>query len=106
MIPVSISDDGSIILVSNSSYNGLAAIYTESGEIIKISGIKGTGYYPTISPDKKYVCYKSFIQGEGAMLQIPVLFDLENEKKIELSQADALAGTPAVAADGKIAYTI
>ena len=106
-IPLDISDDGTYILVTGSNYNGLALVNTQNDESVLITNSLNAGYYASISPDNRYVCYK-LIQPtkKGALLQAPMLYDIEEQWNIPLSRETKLAGTPDISESGNIAYTV
>lgn len=106
LVPVDVSKDLKLILFTNPINHGLQLLDTDSGESAVISDCPATGNYATISPDKKYVCFKNFVQIDGSVLQVPSLYDIAAGKLVELSPAVELAGTPAVSSDGKIAFTV
>ncbi|MBN1901517.1 hypothetical protein JW926_09375, partial [Candidatus Sumerlaeota bacterium] len=105
-IPVFVSDDSSLVLVTNDDYNGLSVVNTETGQSTMITTGINAGYYATISPDNRYVCYKAFQESADGLLQIPVIYDLVENASLELCLPAPLTGTPAVSVDGKIAYTL
>jgi len=100
-VPVCVSDDGSLVLLTNAFYDGLILL-NEKGESIAITEGVNAGYYASFSPDNSFVCYKGF-QGS---LQAPVLYDIQKGQNIILWTWVPLAGTPAVSVDGNIAFTI
>jgi len=105
-IPVSISQNGSYILVTNSLHTGLVLVNTNSGEHIVITESLGAGYFASFSPDNRFVCFKAFQVTETGLLQAPMLFDIAAQSSFPLWSWEPQTGTPTIAPDGKIAFTV
>ncbi|MCK4261338.1 MAG: C39 family peptidase [Halanaerobiales bacterium] len=106
IISVDTTDDGSLVLITSSNYHGLNLVNNITDKIDKVSKSMNSGYYATISPDKRFVCYKGFKMDKDAIMQAPMLYDIEQKKSIMLSDWSSLVGTPVVATNGNIAYTV
>ena len=104
-VPIALSADGSMLLVTSLNYDGLALINTETGETRFITDSRNAGYYANLSPCGRYAAYKGFRQEGSDLLQAPMLYDIEDRQIIQLSEWSDLSGTPAVSPNGKIAYT-
>jgi hypothetical protein len=104
-IPVFVSENGRYILTTGERHTGIVLIDTFAGESITISDVKGAGYYASISPDHRYVCYKAFKRSPESVLQKSILFDIKERREIPLNDWSPLAGTPAVSRDSRIAFT-
>jgi|GEM_PF-4394282 len=104
-LPVFVSESGNQILLTGERHTGLVLANLSTNENIVISSIKGTGYYASISPDEKFVCYKTFKHTPQGTLQKSMLFDIKAKREIALNEWSPLAGTPAVSSNSLIAYT-
>ena len=105
-IPVDSTADGTYVLVTNEFHHGLALINNQTGKTVTITDGRNAGYYATISDDARYVAYKAFTPQADAFMQKAMLFDVVNGKNVELTGWNLLVGTPAVAANGTVAYTV
>lgn len=106
VIPVCLSEDERFTLITSKGYDGLAIVNNETGEIRRITGGRNAGYYAGISPDNQYVSYKKITVMEDGIQQVPKLYDIVNDRNIPLAGKTNLCGTPSIAPDGKIAYTV
>jgi len=123
LIPISVSEDGRLVLLTNTFHDGLWLMQAADAEDAsdgapeQISTCPNAGYYASISPGNRYVCFKSFLRegksgGEGKredggrILQAPMLYDIAKRETIACAAWSRTAGTPAVAPDGKIAFTV
>lgn len=106
VLPVDISGDGDYVLVSNQFYHGLSLLNNHTGQTEIITVGRNAGYYATISDNLRYICFKAFQEENGRFLQKPMLYDLKSKSKISLTEWSPLAGTPTVAPNGQIAYTV
>ncbi|MBN1900982.1 C39 family peptidase, partial [Candidatus Sumerlaeota bacterium] len=104
-IPVFVSEDGRHILATGERHTGMALIDAFTGESLFLSQEKGAGYYAGISPDERYVCYKTFKRTKDAILQKSMLYDIAEKREIPLNDWTPLAGTPAVSRNSRIAFT-
>lgn len=105
-VPVGISEDGSAVLMTGESYQGLAIVDSTKGKATVVTDGLNAGVFPTISASGDFVGYKAFRESKGQRLQAPMLYDVAAGKSIQLYDFVVSAGTPAVASDGKIAFTI
>jgi peptidase C39-like protein/WD40 repeat protein len=105
-MPVYISRDASLLLLTTKTCDGLWLLHTDTGIKDIINTETSSGYYPSISPDNRFVCYKTFRKGEKAPLQIPTIYDIKEKKIIPLNKASTVAGTPAISSDGRIAFSV
>ena len=104
-VPLAVSEDLGQVLVTNAVSQGLELLLPATGESVLVTKQAGSGTYAALSPDGRFVCFKAFEPGGDGLLQVPTLFDTGSGKTIPLCKAAPLAGTPAVAADGKVFYT-
>jgi len=104
-LPVGVSDDGLYGLFSNPLYQGLWLVDLTEGNGTALSDAAGAGRYASFSEDDLYVCYKSFQRAQGDQLQASMLFDMRQQRIVNLSSWVELAGIPSVAQDGTVAYT-
>jgi len=105
-IPVCVSVDGGLVLITNSQHDGLILQDVAKGESVLVTEGMNSGYYASISPDNQYVCYKAIVKKKGVLLQAPMLYGIETGETVTLNGLCKVVGTPAVSADGKIAYTV
>lgn len=106
VLPIDISTDGGHVLVTNHNYHGLALLNNLTGDTEIITKGRNAGYYAKISDNLRYICYKAFQEEKGRYLQKPMLYDLNSHSEISLTDWNPLVGTPAVAPNGQIAYTV
>lgn len=104
-LPVFVSDDGALALVTDSLHRGLSLVRVKSGEIIFVTSSLNAGYYATISPDNRFVCFKSTERTAAGIIQTPCLFDIAEERAFALWEPSPVCGTPAIAPNGSIAFT-
>ena len=106
-VPVAISEDGGALLKTTESRQGLAVVDTVNGEQTLIAETLGAGNYASFSPDGGLVCYKKvLVAPDGARLFVPVIYSIATGKSIALAKPTDCAGTPAVSANGRIAFTL
>lgn len=105
-VPVATTADGTYVLVTNDFHHGLALINNQTGQTTTITDGRNAGYYASISADGRYVSYKAFMAQGDLFLQKAMLFEIATGKNIALTDWNQLVGTPAVAADGTVAYTV
>ncbi|HNT37278.1 MAG TPA: hypothetical protein PKH07_19960, partial [bacterium] len=106
-IPVAIARDGSVVLKSLDTHQGLSIVNTATGKEIKISDAPGAGYFASLSPDAKKVCFKMItVEPDGSRSFVPAIYSVATGKTIALSEPSVDAGTPVVSADGNIAFTV
>ena len=106
-IPVCISADNSLLLKTSTDHIGLVLVDAATGKELLVAKSKGAGHYASISPDNKYVCYKLIQENkDGKRFFVPMLFDIGKMKSIPLSSPSKNAGTPVVAKNGQIAFTV
>ena len=104
--PLFITSDGDLLLLSLPDHQGFELIATKTGQRGNVTQTPNTEYFVTISPDKKYICYKEFSLINKHLLQVPVLYDINQKKVLQLCEAAPQVGSPIVSTQGKIAYTI
>lgn len=104
IVPIDTTDQ--YMLVTNNFNHGLALVDNQTGKSVTITDGRNTGYYARISPDQNYVCYKEFLAEGDNYLQKPMLYNIKTGRTIGLTNWNPLAGTPAVAANGTIAYSV
>lgn len=106
-IPVDVSADGSLLLSTGENHAGLVLTEVATGKDLPITDGRNAGYYATISPKNDFVCFKAFQEMEdGTFLQQPMLYDIEAGEQLPLFMFTTSAGTPAVAPNGDIAFTV
>ncbi len=103
-IPVDTTD--TYLLVTNNFNHGLVLVDQRNGKTVTITEGRNAGYYATISADQRYVCYKSFLPENERYLQKSMLYDIKTGENIALTEWNTLVGTPTVAQNGTIAYTV
>jgi hypothetical protein len=103
-VPVAISADGKLLAATNPYNRGVSVVNTQSGKVINVSSKANSAYGATLSPDGRFLGYKSFDGSADGATQIPMLYDIANNRTISLNGAPQ-AGTPAFAANGQVAYT-
>ena len=104
--PIDVSPDGELLLLFLSGGQGLDLANTRTGQRDIVSQTPNTGYFASISPDKKYVCFKDFRPTDGRLLQVPVLYDIAQKKQLLLADPAPAAGNPVASSLGQIAYTL
>src|SRR3974377_2329533 len=80
--PIYISTDGEFLLVFWPGLQGFELVNTRTGQRDIVSETPCTGYFASISPDKKYVSFKNFTLGGGQRLQVPTLYDIARKKLV------------------------
>src|ERR1039458_4987585 len=71
--PIDVSPDGELLLLFLPAGQGFELVNARTGQRDIVSATPNTGYFATLSPDKKYVCFKDFQSVGDARLQVPVL---------------------------------
>jgi autotransporter-associated beta strand protein len=104
--PIESSPDGELLLLFLPGLQGFEIVNTTTGERDLVSPTPCTGYFATISPDKKYVCFKEFPQVAGARLQRPMLYNIAQKKLVALCDPASAVGNPVVSSRGQVAYTV
>ena len=104
--PIDFSPDGELLLLFLPGGQGFELVNTRSGQRDIVSDTPNTGYFATISPDKRYVCFKDFQAVGGDRLQVPMLYDIVGKTQVPLDKPAAAAGNPVASARGQIAYTV
>ncbi len=104
--PIDVSPDGELVLLFLPGLQGFELVNTKTGERTVISATPCTGYFATLSPDKKYVCFKDFSSVGGRRLQVPSLFDVAQKQVLPLATPLPAAGNPVVSSRGQVAYTL
>jgi hypothetical protein len=104
-IPVAFSETGDLLLVTDYRHQGLTLVNLKDMTSTVITGGLNAGYHASFSPHGKYVCFKGFQDRGGTRYQASMLYSVHENKLMNLSSWQVRTGTPAVAADGKIAFT-
>jgi hypothetical protein len=104
--PIDVSPDGELLLLFLPAGQGFELVNTRTGQRDIVSDTPNTGYFATLSPDKKYVCFKDFQAVGNDKLQVPVLYDIAGKKQAPLDKPVPAAGNPVASARGQIAYTL
>ena len=104
--PIDVSADGELLLLFLPGGQGFELVNTRTGQRDIVSATPNTGYFATLSPDKKYVCFKDFQAVGGERLQVPVLYDIAGKKTVLLDKPAPAVGNPVASARGQIAYTL
>ncbi len=104
--PIDISADGELLLLFLPGGQGFELVNTRTGERSAVSATPNTGYFASVSPDKRYVCFKEFLSAGGERLQVPALYDIAEKRVVRLAQPAPAAGNPVVSSRGQIAYTV
>lgn len=104
--PIDVSSDGGLLLLFMPGLKGFELVNTQTGRRELVSSTPCTGYYATLSPDKRFVCFKDFQTVDGQRLQVPCLYEIARKKVIALAQPARLAGNPVMSNRGQIAYTL
>jgi autotransporter-associated beta strand protein len=104
--PIDVSPDGELLLLFLPAGQGFELVNTRTGQRDIVSGTPNTGYFASISPDKKYVCFKDFQVVGNDRLQVPVLYDIAAKNQVPLDKPAPAAGNPVASARGQIAYTV
>jgi len=104
--PIDVSGDGELLLLFRPGLRGFELANTRTGQREIVSQTPCSGYFASISPDKKYVCFKDFVLVGGRRLQLPTLYDIANKSLLPLCKPAAAAGNPVVSAQGEIAFTV
>lgn len=105
LVPVSVSEDMSHVLLTTSFKKGLTLVDTDSGKVSVVSRESNAGQYASISPDGKFVFYKTFKKDGDNFLQIAMVYDIAARRNKALCSPLPLVGTPGGAANGKVAFT-
>jgi len=106
-IPVFVSEDHALLLKTGANHQGLVLVDTSSGSETLVATSRGAGYFASISPDKRYVCFKLIEDTpEGGRQFTPMLFDIGEGALFPLAEPSSDAGTPVVSRDGQIAFTV
>jgi len=104
--PIDISSDGELLLLFRPGQQGFELVNTQTGQREVVSRTPCTGYFASISPDKKYVCFKDFVMVDGRRLQRPTLYEIARQSQLPLCEPVFTAGNPVVSARGQIAFTV
>ena len=104
--PIDVSPDGELLLLFLQGGQGLDLANTRTGQRDLVSPTPNTGYFASISPDKRYVCFKDFQRANDRLLQVPVLYDIAQKKQLPLADPAPTAGNPVASSRGQIAYTL
>src|ERR1017187_3102978 len=104
--PIDVSPDGELLLLFLPTGQGFELVNTRTGQRDIVSGTPNTGYFASISPDKRYVCFKDFQVVGSDRLQVPVLYDIAGKQEVPLDKPAPAAGNPVASARGQIAYTV
>ena len=104
--PIDISPDGELLLLFLPGGQGFELVNPRTGQRDVVSATPNTGYYASISPDKRYVCFKEFQPAGNALLQVPALYDIAAKRVVLLDKPAPAAGNPVASSRGQIAYTI
>lgn len=104
--PIDVSSDGELLLLFLPNARGFALVNTLTGQRNIVSDTPNTGYYATISPDKRYVCFKDSQQAGDVRLQVPALCDIAGQKVVLLDKPAPAVGNPVASSRGQIACTV
>jgi Immunoglobulin domain/Peptidase_C39 like family/WD40-like Beta Propeller Repeat len=104
--PIDVSADGELMLLFLPGGQGFELVNTRTGARNVVSAIPNTGYFASISPDKRYVCFKAFLPTDGRLLQVPVLYDIAGKKQWPLTDPAPAVGNPVASSREQIAYTL
>src|ERR1035441_9774592 len=104
--PIDVSPNGELLLLFLPAGQGFELVNTRTGQRDVVSGTPNTGYFASISPDKRYVCFKDFQVVGNARLQVPMLYDIAAKNQVPLDKPAPAAGNPVASARGQIAYTV
>lgn len=97
-----LSPDEKLLLYDDLKNPGLYLVNLETQSVLQIASGHGITQFASWSPDGKFVAFKMF-QND---LQIPCIFDVQNNKFIILHDPVPLAGVPEVNSRGNINFTI
>ena len=105
-IPVSLSEDYAMLLKTGDHHQPLVLVETAGGGEVVVARGRGAGRYASISPDKKYVCFKLIqFDSTGNRSSVPMLYHIAANEYIPLMMPARDAGTPVVSENGTIAFT-
>jgi hypothetical protein len=102
---ISVTSDASGALAHTLDQGLFCYVDATSGEIRQITEIPRTGYFSSLSPDGRYVCYKHFQQNGTKWLSFPTLYDLSSDTVIPLAVASDRSGNPVMSKGGMVAFT-
>ncbi len=93
------------LLYTSTDGKGLYLASTNGNLNMLLESDFSAGYMAKISADGKYVAYKNIYFTGDNSVQIPMLYNLIENKNIPLSEPQIQCGVPSVSASGKIAFT-
>jgi formylglycine-generating enzyme required for sulfatase activity/uncharacterized membrane protein len=102
---LSASSNGNAALVHTSDAGLFCYVDVSTGQSRQISEIPYTGYFSSISPDGKFVCYKHFQQNGEKWMSFPAIYDLSQDVVIPLAKATVRSGNPTMSKNGLVAIT-
>ncbi|HSW46893.1 MAG TPA: C39 family peptidase, partial [Phycisphaerae bacterium] len=103
------SPDGKWIALSDSRQDGVYLLDREKGTCLRITNSPSSGYAYNWSHDGRRLGFKLLIppkDGDGPLLQMPVMFDVRQQQLTALHPAVARAGVPSFTADGRVGFAI
>lgn len=102
--PVYVSADGSRFLTTDDQFAGLYLTDAASGATTTINLGWNAGYHARLSPDGRLVLFKGFLENRDEYMQAAFVHDTTTGTAKSLTGWVRVAGTPAMAADGQIAW--
>lgn len=105
LVLLGISSDGSAALAHDLETDRFWYVIPATGQQKLISPIPHTGYFSSISPDGRFVCFKQFESSAGGWSSYPALYDASTGQVTPLAAPAARSGNPTMARDGAVAFT-
>jgi hypothetical protein len=102
---IAVSPDGGGFLAHASDSELLWYVDSASGQARQISSIPHTGYFSSLSPNGRYVCYKHFEHSSAGWLSFPALYDLALDVVVPLALPARQSGNPTMSKSGLAALT-
>lgn len=102
------SPDGRHLALSDDCGNGMYLYDTQTETCVRITDAPGSGYACNWSADSKKLGFKLLVPVAGSVfpLQMPVVFDVQQQKVFALHTAVPRAGVPSFSSNGLTAFTI
>jgi len=103
---INVSIDGSKLIFSHDEQRGFYLNDLLSNKTVIIEKNNFSAYQASFSQDGDMIAYKKFVETENSRLQQPVLYNIKTGKTIKLFEPVNRCGTPSIASNGNIVFTL